>query len=434
MKRFFGYILFLHMTSGYAETLLLPKAENPQVITLQDAIELGLKRSPELKKSQAELSITQGQKGLSTAPFFPHVSLRGKTSFIDSPFKTYRYPDRQVSLDLNWSLFDFSQILHTKAKSEALLASTNTLNFARLSAIKKVTELYLKALREKALFDGAAMEVSQLAPLRLASEQNLLKAGFTRKIDVNRAEFHFHEARTKMLNKELSYRNSIAQLGKFLGQTTEFSIVMPDIASSYFEEDDGKLLSLAKNRPDVIALKNTIKEQDLIIKKEAWDFLPKLSAQTSLGFFDRPIIDKSPQMKAGASVGLMVEMPLFSGGQSLHKTKIARAEKTIAEINLAEEERRLSLLVAGLKQSITIGAAILENTKAALDSAKDAKESADRMLKENEVTSIEYMEAQLNYFTASNNLLEASLRDVENKIEFLFNIGKIEELSKGNRP
>jgi outer membrane protein TolC len=430
MRIYIALWLLIAATHAGAAPLMLSPSENPQVISLKEAVGLGLKNNESVKRAQAQVGIAEGQRSLAWSGLWPHLNALGKLSVPNfAPSKTTMF-DKFGGLTAHWTMIDIASWMKIRGSAHQLAAKESEYNFAQMQLIRDIARAYLSVIREQSLRDLAKLEMDEYEPARFKTQKNLAAAGLSTKLDLNRAEYHFNKAHSDFLSKQHSYDNSLAELGQLIGVTENFTIDAPQLASEYFSSPNEMLLELAWARPDFLALQAKLRQTEANIKQEVMAFLPKISSEGRVGYSNEAPGGINAPLTLGASVGVMIEIPLFSGGSTLAQMKTNRFEKALTELSITEQKRQAMLAIAGLKNAVTTLEAIEASATAALNSATEAKESAMRLFKENEATSLELMEAQLNYFTAKDHLLQAQLRSQENKIDLLFAVGKMGELAK----
>jgi outer membrane protein TolC len=194
----------------------LPYAEPT---TEADAIETALRRRPDLKALDAQLSVSQQQLAAIKATKLPRVSAfgnDGEIGFIDHLLNTYTY-----GVQLSWSAFDGGR---RSAQGQEQEAMSRDIEVRRRDLRQQVSLdvrgalLDLASAREQV---DAARERQRLSEQEVAQAQERFRAGVASNADVITASLTLNAARTGLIDALTSYQGARVSLARAEGTVSQ---------------------------------------------------------------------------------------------------------------------------------------------------------------------------------------------------------------------
>lgn len=406
------FILFLFCSHLFAEE---------KIVTFYEAIDLAKANSLDLKKSDENLNIKYSEFLLAQSPLLPKLFFNMSKAL---GFKEQNFDTDSLGLNLVVPFFDGKKLFEAKSKHELWLSSKDKNHFEIDSIINKVGMIYIDALHLEAS-KNIAKESYELNQQQLLVLEKKLEIGRARRLDLLRSQYLSNKAYSDYLLKDQSYQQKMAELKKQIFLSEDFSLKTVKIESPIFSKNEEELVALAKESKETQSLKKEVLALDQSILAEKLDFLPKLSITADMG-----LERHSPSLDPKSNVRMLLnfELPLFSGGGSLAMLKNKHAQKAIAEINLQQKEQDNNFAIPLMLEEMKRLEVIKNNAEEGLKAATQARESAERMFKESEATSLEMVEANNNLFNAKSLLATTNI-DIERlKLKLLFAVGKLSEI------
>ena len=257
---------------------------------------------------------------------------------------------------------------------------------------------------------GSLMEVyneaMELAEQNLRQVESKLAAGTETELAVMQARTRYFETIPQLENAQNQQKLAENQLKMLLNIASEDSILIKETLTehkflgSYAKSEVETIKGLARsNRAEVEQIKNqndAVAQQKLLVCSQ---FMPQLVLTASRNFYayDDEWWIENDDFKAYNSVGLVVQMPIFSGGSRWYDVKqagYARKKMALAvdlttdQVELEAEQAYYNYLDARDN---------LKSQEEALITAEESLRLANLYFEEGMVTQTEVLNAQLSY-------------------------------------
>jgi outer membrane protein TolC len=411
-------IFFIVIFSSLAESnqYKLKHVEEKKVITLVEAINKAKSRNINFKKSGLEYIQAHSKTWLKTSRLFPNLSLVSNFHLGEASD-----PNR-AALILNIPVVDLKALMLSKAGYEELKAAKLYLEHDYDYLVHEISIFYIKALKSQ-LIKKLAKEENDKFNNYYTRIQRLAKSGSIRALDETKASYQSHKSSSDYYLKERDYQNDVAKLGLEIGEHEDFDVALFVINSPTLNLAPEILTAMARSTAEIKALQKNISSSHYALLSETMAFVPTLRASAEGGY------DLGHgQRKFSSEIMLKLELPVFSGGSSLAQLKNLRAQRSINELNLRQKEEKKVVSVAGSLEQIRALTRANQSSVLALQSAKFATQSTERLFAQQLMTTEDYIDANLQLFSAQNDLIESELELVKNQLELLFIVGKIQEI------
>jgi outer membrane protein len=426
IRSFVLIMLAAGLTGGNA------RAEEPNTLTLNEALEIALGANLNLKQAANQVASSQISVNQKKANFYPDLGLSStatKRFFKEYDTQTGDYNnDDSWNLNLNASssinLFNgFYDTASLQQSRFQLKAAEGILDRTSQAVIFETIQRYVQAVTASEAID-VEMKNLESQKLQLIRIDAFCKAGRRPIADLYQQQAEIASAEYRILDAKRNYEEAKLLLKQTLGLEihTNYQVVAPDIDSllkATVEVDKERDLALAlKLRPDVNAEKMQVEAAGKGVKASLSGYFPTLSLYAELGTTYNSQLnysDFSNQFFDGnlnGTVGLSLSIPVFD--KSRTKSSVASARLSLANQQLENEklEKQVSVEVQEAiedyhtaRKQIDVTATRLEYTKAALDSVQERYNV-------NAATMVELTQARSQY-------LEALLSEVEAKYALL---------------
>lgn len=395
-------------------------------ITLTEAIQIALRRQPDLTSARAQAAAADQQHRQAKAAYLPSLTLglttndsysssagnasqqggtggnAGLGSGISSVTST-----RQADLVLSYNLLDSGQRAATEQSARAgSRAATYTAEDQRQATIANAATSYFELLRQTALVGVQEANVKRTqATLDLTKAQ--VDAGTQAKRDVYQAQADFETARVELLTAQNNLAVSRAQLKQALGLDDDQEIEAADNPTgTSVSVDASKPLALLlqdayASRPDVRRAQQNVEQQKANVRLARANNGLTLSLDTNLSAV---FLQNQNQSRA---IGLTASLPLFNGGANRAAIRQAEETQRSVEAQLASAKLAARVDVETAYRTLQTAQAAIPAARAAQEAAQINYDAASESLKEGIGTIVDVITAQSQLVEAQTNYVQA---------------------------
>lgn len=317
-------------------------------LALAEVVDLALCNNPQTREAWASARVQAGQVGIAEAPYLPSItgsvgSARSHTRVEDSA--SARKTTNSAALSFSWLLYDFGNRAATLEGARELLAAAvatqdsvaQTVFLAALTAYHQVHAL-TAALAAAELSEKAASESLEAAEARY-------RAGTATPADRLQARTAFSQATLTRIRTAGELDNARGSLANAIGLDANRTLTLAppgELASGEapadFERNVETLIADARRRrPDLAAAEAQVRAAQADVEASRAAHLPTLSLAALPSWQNSGGIDTR-----SASIGVTVNIPLFTGFAQTYKVRSAEAQ---ADLKAAQRDR-LQLQVA----------------------------------------------------------------------------------------
>jgi outer membrane protein TolC len=349
-------------------------------LSLQDAIDRGLKQNLGVLLSNEDIRSARGQRWEQLSALLAHVTASpyvtaseinlaelGFTSVaglkIPTSIGPFSYFDSRVSV--TQSLFDWKAINATRAAGQSLKSAEYTYKDARDLVVLAVGSTYLQAVADEARIDTSEAQVKTARALYdQATDQ--VTAGTSAAIDGLRAKVEFQTRQQQLIQAKNNFAIQKLTVARVIGLAPGQEFELTD--KSLYKKFDGITLDEAlkrayASRSDYQAAMNDVRAAEFS-RKAAWaDYLPSVSVDADYG--------------AGAAhpstatqvfdVRGTLSIPIFLGGS-------VRGELLQADARLEQSRQRLENIRAQIDSDVRTA---LLNLQSSADLVSVARSNID---------------------------------------------------------
>jgi outer membrane protein TolC len=330
-----------------------------QMLTLEDAIELGLRNNYDIQIARNQAKASNNNRGRGLAGLLPTLDVSARYSRTDSDQETNLPPLSTTSdvdnfnteVALNWTLFDGFRMFIDRRKFNdlALLGNYEAKNRIEGSVVA-ISIAYFNLVRQEQLLQ-VARETRDISETRLGRERVRKQLGGSSSTDFLNAQVAFNSDQSALLNQKLQVTIARQQLNVLLGQDPdmEFSVSnkidVPELTLS-----DSEVLNMALERNSGLKTAEFDRKiADGDVRSAHSAFLPRLNAFANYGYIDRTINSDAGQypgrdvgtQTTDGTVGLAVSFNLFNGRRDKIELQNARIEADSRALALRDARNRL---------------------------------------------------------------------------------------------
>ena len=349
-------------------------------LSLQDAIDRGLKQNLGVLLSNTDIRSARGQRWEQLSALLPHVTAApyvaaseinlaqlGFTSLagvnIPPSVGPFSYFDARVTV--TQSLFDWKSINATRAVSQSLKSAEYTYKDARDLVVLAVGYTYLQAIADEARIETAEAQVKTAQALYdQATDQ--VNAGTSPAIDGLRAEVELQTRRQQLIqakNNLAIEKLTVARvIGLAPGQEFEFTDKSPYQPFESITVDEALKRAYA-SRSDYLAARTDVRAAEFSRKAAVAGYLPSLAFNADYGAAGAHPSTATQVFDVRGTLSI----PIFLGGS-------VRGEVLQADAKLEQSRERLDNLHAQIDSDVRTA---LLNLQSSADLVKVARSNID---------------------------------------------------------
>src|SRR5579872_1130962 len=418
-----------------------PVAGVPQQVTLQQAIDIAVAKSPVLAAARANQQIAQIPVNLARTAIFPNISGTGTVQRSNSSSRSVSgngtgsggtgsggsgqsFGGSATSIGLN---ADLRQLIYDGGKfiaqlhqaRAAALAGTQTYERNLETLTFDVGSAYYTALQDEAATALAQQVVHQnIVQMNLVQAQ--LRAGTASRVDLATAEVPVAQARVSLVRAEGTQATAISAFATTLGLEADTAIAPANAANVNSPNTQVTVLSYDQAlkrafllRPDYLAAQSTVLSGQYNVQVQRSGLLPTLTGAASYGTNSTAV--NGTDFRPGSTIGATLSIPIFDQGVTRAQTEQAQAQLDLAQDQL--DSTRLT--VESDVRSAVIGLVTAQGAVAQADSelsqAQTVLSATQAQYKAGVTTLPLLLNAQVQLTTAQTDQLTAiyGLRQAE---------------------
>lgn len=393
-------------------------------LTLEDAIEMGINKSPIYLKAKKNFIIEQKNNSFVYSELLPEIN--GGYSYIKNRSElggviTGDTIGSGYSLSASWELGPgniFNSFGTHYKNSSAYYSFVDAQN----SVIYDIAFRYLNTLMMQKLLESRNAGVNRTEKnLNLVEEKKAI--GLASKAEVLKAKVDHFQSKINLLDTKKQARVSALMLNNILGLSARDSLVLtePRIEFEIPSKDSIEYMAM-KNDP----LYNKYKSESSAAKYDllggTTEDLFSVSVFGDLQYLGDDFPSTSVlQDNYDYSIGLSVTVPIFTGFSRWSKLTVNRLKKDLADINLKDRERVLKVAVEDEYLSFQETKEKLELASATLEFAQESHQATSERYALGEASVIEFLEAE-------EDLLEAEYSMTQARFEWYLSVYKVKRL------
>lgn len=327
------------------------------VYSLQDCINIALKKNPEILASKATVNKSFFKIGEARSGYFPQIdlSLGYQRSYLENKIGEEYSKQYSAQMSLSQTLFDFGKTSKQVEIQQQFYKATEWQDRDTvLQTIYSVKESYYSMLKAKKQKE-TAQEVLKQAQRHLDLAKGFYEVGLKPKIEVTKAEVELSNAKLNLITAEKQLSQALLNLKVAMGAVDmpDFDIKDEDYAVRKLNENEAIQIAIERN-PQLQAIKfnkqASISTKELV-KKE---YFPTFTGSASYGYLNEDFpLDKR------WTVFFQMSLPLFSGWSTTYRLK--QAESDIVYYSSKEDSLRQQITSQIKKSFCSIKRSIPEN-------------------------------------------------------------------------
>jgi len=346
-------LTFSFVPAAYAEEII----GKGELITLERAIQIGLKRHPNVLAGQGSVAVSEAKKGQAQAGYWPTLEATAgygrvkssSSSFVSSslipvsskfsPSHSFDYYSSGASA--RQTIFDFGKTgANVDIQRQNIEASKADLENTEEQIILNVKQAYYNLLRTKRNRTVAEETVNQFRQ-HLEQAKAFYEVGTKPKFDVTKAEVDLGNARLNLIRADNAVRLAMVSLNNAVGlpEAPEYAIEDNLSFVKYLVGLEDAVKRAVDNRPELKALtaRRIAAEKAVYVAKTG--YFPVLTGTASWSWSG-----ERPDTRDGSwNTGVALAIPIFSG--FLTKNQVSEAKANLSILTANEEALRQNVLL-----------------------------------------------------------------------------------------
>ncbi|MBI5634828.1 MAG: TolC family protein [Nitrospirae bacterium] len=345
MKRTILSLLMLSysvMSVAYADEII----GKGELITLERAIQVGLKRHPNVLAGQGSVAVNEAKKGQAQAGYWPtldatagyarfrpSVNVSGGSSGGITAATSHSFDQYSTGATAKQTIFDFGKTgTNVDIQKQNIEASKADLNNTEEQIILNVKQAYyslLLAKRNKAVAEETVHQFQQ----HLEQAKAFYEVGTKPKFDVTKAEVDLSNAKLNLIKAENAVRLAMVSLNNAMGvpEAPDYAIEDNLSFTKYVVGLEDAVKKAYENRPELKALtaRRIAAEKAVYVAKTG--YFPILTGNASWSWSG----ERPDTRDGGWNAGIGLSIPIFSG--FLTRSQVSEAKANLS-IFIANEE------------------------------------------------------------------------------------------------
>ncbi len=397
-------------------------AAEPEVLTLEQAVDLALKGNPDLQLARNQIQLAsislKGQK----SNLLPELTLsaNGYRQYAESQTKTTgRSMDLSFSLGTNLNLFNgFHDMAAIEVSKLEQLAVQKELSRSEQTVLFNTIQGYIQSVLAQE-FIAVEEENLKAQQIQLQLIKDFYQAGKRPKADLFQQQAEIARSELRLLDAQRNDHLRKLQLVLSLGQSprADFQVQDPGverlIRKLQTERQDRSVALALDQRPDLQARELDKKAAQTKIKVAAAGYWPRLSLYSDLsgnynnvrsgGSFSSQLFDHN----LVAAVGLSLSIPVFDRWQTKNSVASASVQYNNRQVEWEKARQQVSLDVQQSQAEFLTAAKQIQVSDSQMTYSRQALESIEARYKVNSATMAELIQARAQTLDARYNWLEA---------------------------
>lgn len=445
--RTFAAFLAVAVLASSASLDARAQAASPEVIDLEEALELAVERNLRLRQSANEVALGETSVGLERAAFYPSLSVSAGPSMrlgrAFDPSTASLTDQRSESLNLSASssinLFNgFADVASLNEARRHLEASENSFERARQSILYETTTQYHQIFLTEELI-RVQEENLEAQRQQLASIEAAYEAGNRPIADVLQQRASIAQAEQRLIAAQRDYELSMLDLKQTLNLSPVDSVVFERPGEAVTtprgaDYDVGELVRQAMSqRDDLSAQRLRIDAAEQGVRAARAGYYPSISLNASTGtnyssLNDQfGLTDQLSNVNPNGSIGLSISMPIFDRQQTSAAVERAQVSVNNERIALEQIEQDVAYQVQQSLLDYRTAQAQLRAAERQLESARQSLDAAEARYEVGASTLLEVTEARSLVVEAATGRLEALYNVLDSELAIAFSTGTLDE-------
>ena len=424
-------------------------AQNPEQLTFEEAVKIGLERNVVLKQQKNQLELNQTQKMAGYANFLPSVNITSRFVRQEGQQPSAKTGDlvdlktNTFSASLNGNLTLFNGLRGVNALSQAsnqLMSQSYLVKRSTQDVVSIVTSQYLQVLLDQELLKIAEENLKSQTTI-LNQVQGFFDVGSKAITDVYSQDALMKGAQVSFIRAKNTLQNDKSILAQTLqlDPSRDFQVVYP----SFKDEIDvpvklslDSLIEIAMaNRADLEQLKYQVKANEFSYKSLISGYLPSITLFANYGSFyssliQLPFIEQFKTFNPSLSYGANLTIPIFNRQVNKAQRMGAQVLYKNSELNRQNAEKAVKLDVQRALTNLTNAIENLVASRSQFQAGELALKTQQESYELGISTQVALAQANQIYVQGASSKAQAEVTLIFQRIllDYFLGILKVEDL------
>lgn len=379
-------------------------------LTLEDAIEMGLRESPTYLQAKKEFLISQKTNASAYSALLPSASagyVEARTRSRLDGLENYDSVDSYYNVRMEWDL-TVGDVLNAFSAHYGNSSVYYSFMETRNQTIYEIVSHYLNTLKLEKLFETRETAVKRTENnLKLIEEKKRL--GSASNAEVLQGKVNNLQAQYDLMETEKNRKVYLLRLKKLIGFAAGDSLLLGEPKVDFKMPEKDSILILAMDKDPLI------NEYNSELKKARFDFTnTSMNSLFTVSFgavyqYQDSRIPSSSLLHDNYdySIGFSISIPLFTGFSRANDLLIAELKVDLAELRLAEREKELRISAEEDYMLYEEAGKKLQLAETTLSFAEESHKAASERYRLGESSMIELLGAEEDLLRAQYSLTEA---------------------------
>jgi outer membrane protein len=413
-----------------------PAAGVPPNVTLQQAIDIAVAKSPVLAAARANYQLTQIPVQLARTAIFPNLSAVATTSRSNNGTSGTAagrfggsFTSRGINAQLRQLIYDGGKVIAQIHQARAnAVAGTQTYERQLETLSLNVAQAYYAALQAEA----TTQVDRQLVRLNQANEALVraqVRIGVAPRVDLITAHVPVVQAQVALIRAQGTQASALGAFANQLGLDAN-TLVRPvnntpanpaAMLVKILPYDQALARALAL-RPDYLSAQSAVLAAQYNVQAQRAGYFPTLNGSASYGTNSTTV--NGTNFTPSSSTGLTLTIPLYDQGVTRAQVSQAQSQLDLASAQLAQTKLGVQLNVQQALVGVISDQAAVAQTQAALASAQESLRATQAQYRAGVTNLFSLLQAQTNLTSAQTDELNAvyTLRQAEQT--YIFALGE----------
>jgi len=352
----------------------------------------------------------------------PQVQAYGSESkyYYDSAPPYYEdFNSESMGVSLKQPLFNVSRFYEYRQHNVRKNIGDARFVSAEKDLMLRVAEAYFSVLAAEDLLVLIAVEKKAVLE-QLEQAKGMFKAGVATITDVHDAEARYDSVRAREIEARSNLDVKMLALKRIVGtEPGGLNLLKEDISLGVPEPErlESWIETAKKNHPLLKAYAYQISYQETEIRKNQGQHWPSLDL---VGGYNKTNTNNTLQTQriSYGSVGVQLNLPVFSGGYTVAKVKESRAI-------LGQAQKQYENVLADITQRLSEAFFGIRDNMSKIEALRTASRSASTSLKSNRMSLLAGVRTTIDVLNAERDLQDVRLRLLKARYDCLLNIVKL---------
>lgn len=413
--------------AGIFSLLLTTGVKAQQVLTLEQAIDLGLKNNFDIRLARNDAAISANDNAYANFAFAPRLNGTASKVWNNTATKqefgngskrdTSGIKNRQFqgAVNLNWTLFDGLKMFATRQRIQAIeiLGEMGVKNQVE-NTVASIINGYYNIAQQKQQLRALAEQMS-ISEERVKLSDAKFQTGLGPKTDWLQAKVDYNAQRAMWLRQQTTIDQSKASLNQLLAiadESTNYDVhdtIPVNLSLSFGEIRE----SINQTNPQLQMAKQNLEISRIALKEARGDFFPVLSFNSAYNFnqsrANAAVNQFSPVFNQNKvfNYGFSATVPIFNGLNVHRQVKAAKLNIEYQQIALDNQESQVNLFLRNAFKDYEYYKMSLTLEEESVDLARENVMVALERFRQGVSTTLELKEAQQSLELAAYRLIQA---------------------------